>query len=44
MGNQYRINGGYKKLIDYLETQCKNNGCSLVQDAAQKRLAGKKMK
>jgi monoamine oxidase len=27
MDDQYRIDGGYQLLVDYLETQCKNNGC-----------------
>lgn len=39
MEHQYRINGGYKKLIDYLETQCKNNGCVFNLHCCAKKIS-----
>lgn len=42
MGNQYRIDGGYKKLVDYLETQCKNNGCGFSTGCCAKKISWQK--
>ncbi|HTF32056.1 MAG TPA: NAD(P)/FAD-dependent oxidoreductase, partial [Flavitalea sp.] len=32
MENQYRIDGGYKSLVEYLATQSTNNGCVIERD------------
>jgi len=42
MGDQYRIDGGYKKLVDYLEAQCKNNGCNFSTGCCAKKISWKK--
>jgi len=42
MGNQYRIDGGYKRLIDYLEAQCKNRGCSFSTGCCAKKISWQK--
>ena len=39
MENQYRINGGYKVLIDYLATQCKNNGSIIQNNCCAKKIS-----
>jgi monoamine oxidase len=44
MGNQYRIDGGYKKLVDYLEAQCKNNGCNFITACCAKKISWQKNK
>jgi monoamine oxidase len=41
-GSQYRINGGYMQLIDYLETQCKNNGCLVQTNCCAKKISWQK--
>jgi monoamine oxidase len=38
-GDQYRINGGYKLLIDYLEMQCKKNGCIIQTNCCVKKIS-----
>ena len=35
---QYRIEGGYKKLIDFLEAECKKNGCVIYTDCCAKKI------
>jgi monoamine oxidase len=35
---QYRIEGGYGKLIDYLENECINNGCIIHLNNAVKKI------
>lgn len=39
MGTQYRIDGGYKKLIDFLETKCRNNGCIIHFACCAKKIS-----
>ncbi len=36
--HQYRINGGYKLLIDYLEILCKENGCVIHTNCCVKKI------
>jgi monoamine oxidase len=38
MEGQYRINGGYEKLIQYLETQCKQRGCTIYTGCCVKKI------
>ncbi len=38
MGTQYRIDEGYKKLVDYLETKCKTNGCVFSMSCCAKKI------
>ena len=39
MGTQYRIDGGYKKLIDFLETKCRDNGCAIHFSCCAKKIS-----
>jgi monoamine oxidase len=39
MANQYRIDGGYKKLIDHLETSAKANGCVFITGCCAKKIS-----
>ncbi|MFT4154837.1 flavin monoamine oxidase family protein [Parafilimonas sp.] len=39
MGTQYRVDGGYKKLIDFLETECRNNGCIIHFSCCAKKIS-----
>jgi monoamine oxidase len=39
--DQYRVNGGYSRLIHYLEQECKANGCSFIFDAAAREIRWK---
>jgi len=41
-GNQYRIDGGYMRLIDYLESQCKKNGCLIQTNCCVKKISWQK--
>jgi monoamine oxidase len=43
-GKQYRIPGGYKKLVDYLAEECKANGCKIVTGAKVDTIDWKKNK
>ncbi len=38
MGVQYRVDGGYKLLIDHLQAQCKKNGCIIHTDCCAKKI------
>jgi monoamine oxidase len=38
-GRQYRINGGYIQLINYLFSQCTNNGCTIETDCCAKKIS-----
>jgi monoamine oxidase len=42
MDGQYRINGGYKMLVDYLESQCKKNGCIIHTNCCVKKIGWQK--
>ncbi|SFQ48124.1 flavin monoamine oxidase family protein [Parafilimonas terrae] len=39
MGTQYRVDGGYKRLIDFLETKCRDNGCSIHFSCCAKKIS-----
>jgi len=39
IGTQYRIDGGYKKLVDYLETYCRDNNCVISPDCCAKKVS-----
>ena len=41
-GQQYRINEGYKKLVDHLESQCKKNGCAIQTNCCVKKVSWQK--
>ena len=41
-GDQYRVDGGYKLLIDYLEKQCKKNGCIINTNCCAKKISWQK--
>lgn len=38
MDIQYRIDGGYKKLVDYLETRCRDNNCIISISCCAKKI------
>ena len=38
-GSQYRIDGGYQRLIDYLASACKKNGCVIQQNCTVKKIS-----
>ena len=38
MDNQYRIDGGYKSLVEYLATQSKKNGCVIETDCCVQKI------
>lgn len=42
MGNQYRIDGGYHLLINYLEAECKKNGCVIEKNCCIKKISWQK--
>lgn len=42
MGTQYRIDGGYKKLTDFLETKCRDNGCAIHFSCCAKKISWRK--
>ncbi|MEP6466598.1 MAG: NAD(P)/FAD-dependent oxidoreductase [Parafilimonas sp.] len=42
MENQYRIDGGYKKLVVYLETECKKNGVVIHTNCCVKKISWQK--
>jgi monoamine oxidase len=42
MGHQSRVDGGYVKLIDYLETQCKKKGCIIHTNCCVKKISWQK--
>ena len=42
MGNQYRINEGYEKLVQYLETECRQRGCLIYTDCCAKKISWQK--
>lgn len=35
---QYRIEGGYQKIIDYLESECRKYGCIIYKDCCVKKI------
>lgn len=35
---QYRIEGGYQKMIDYLESECRKYGCIIYKDCCVKKV------
>lgn len=35
---QYRIEGGYKQLVNYLESECKKNGCVIYNNCCIKKI------
>ena len=39
MDTQYRIDGGYKKLVDYLETRCRDNNCVISMNCCAKKIS-----
>jgi monoamine oxidase len=41
-GKQYRIDGGYQKIIDYLADECKKNGCAIHTSCIVKEVHWKK--
>ncbi len=39
---QFRIDGGYQQLINYLESECKKNGCIIYNDCCVKKISWQK--
>lgn len=39
---QFRIDGGYQQLINYLEAECKKNGCIIYTDCCVKKISWQK--
>ena len=39
---QYRVVGGYQRLIDYMASQCKKNGCVIYLNCAIKKISWKR--
>lgn len=39
MDTQYRVDGGYKKLVDYLETRCRDNNCVISMNCCAKKIS-----
>ncbi|HYK46744.1 MAG TPA: NAD(P)/FAD-dependent oxidoreductase [Parafilimonas sp.] len=37
-GTQYRVDGGYQRLIDYLASACKKNGCVIEKNCTVKKV------
>jgi monoamine oxidase len=42
MEDQYRINGGYERLVEYLEIQCRQRGCMINTDCCVKKISWQK--
>jgi monoamine oxidase len=42
MEDQYRINGGYEKLVQYLEAQCRKKGCIINTECCVKKISWQK--
>jgi monoamine oxidase len=38
-GPQYRIEGGYQRMIDHLELQCKKSGCTIQRNCCVKKIS-----